>query len=126
MSATDRPILVVDDDENVRNLVAEVLLDEGIGHVLAAGGTEAIEERLGEADFALVVTDLMMAEGDGLDVVHALGRIRPDLPVVVMSALMDEIEVVTEVEGEPNVAGWLRKPLDIEELRALVLRLLAR
>ena len=120
------PILIVDDDENVRNLIAEVLSDEGLPYVQAKDGQEVIDQRLGSGPISLVITDLMMAGGDGLDIVHELGRRRPDLPVIVMSALMDESEVDREVENEPNVIGWVRKPLDLDHLRELVHRSLER
>ena len=119
-----KSILVVDDDTNIRNLISEVLREEGIPHVLASSGSEAVEHHLDPGDHALVLTDLMMPEGDGLDVLRAFADKNPDLPVIVMSALMDETEIVNEVEGEPNVVGWLKKPLDIDRLRELIARVL--
>lgn len=122
----DVPILIVDDDENVRTLIAEILSDEGLTFVMARDGQEVIEQRLGGEPVSLVITDLMMAGGDGLDLVHELGRLRPGLPVIIMSALMDESEIVREVEDEPNVIGWVRKPLDLDRLRELVHQSLER
>src|SRR5262245_51263185 len=77
-------ILVAEDDIMVRRLIRVVLEAEGHGVQEASGGSQAVRlTRAAPPD--LVLCDLFMADGDGVEVVRELGRACPGLPVVAMS-----------------------------------------
>jgi signal transduction histidine kinase/CheY-like chemotaxis protein len=88
MSVTGRPsVLIVDDDPDMRNIVARLLKREGCDSREAENGRAALE-RLGEHVPTLIVLDLMMPEMDGFDFLTAVRR-NPawrDIPVVVVTA----------------------------------------
>ncbi len=78
-------ILLVDDHKNTRMLVNELLSGLGYRVLEAKDGKEATGlVEIGPID--LVVTDLKMPEMDGIELTHAIRRIRPDLPIIVYSA----------------------------------------
>ncbi|HEX7622854.1 MAG TPA: response regulator [Anaeromyxobacteraceae bacterium] len=110
-------VLVVEDDDHVRELVIEILGDRGFAAFGVGNGEEALQHlRTARLHPALILLDLMMPVMDGWQFRNeqlkdpALARI----PVVVMSASDD---------GEVSAHGHVGKPFDIEELLGLVARL---
>ena len=78
-------VLVADDDRTIRAVLSRAL--NRIGYTVRTTGTVSTLWRWasgGEGD--LVVTDVVMPDGDGLDLLPRLKTVRPDLPVIVMSA----------------------------------------
>lgn len=115
----DHPIrvLVVDDDEAHAEAVAESLERVGYECVVAAGGREAmrlIEEQV----FDIVLTDLMMGEIGGLEVLAKAKRELPDVEVVILTGHGTIKTAVTAMQA--GAATYLTKPLDIDELRMVV------
>ena len=110
-----KTILVVDDEETVRNLAALML--RGMGHdvILAADGQEAL--RLFRQSTELIDTvllDLTMPRMRGEEVYRRLRGLKPDLDVVLMSGF--DRDTATEfVEGTPQ---FLAKPFTLRDLRA--------
>jgi two-component system, chemotaxis family, chemotaxis protein CheY len=118
MSTSDksqRVILVVDDDADIRTAVRDVLEDEGYRVALAAHGSAALRW-MAEAREppGLILLDMMMPEMDGWQVMAEMERTPTltDVPVLVFSAYGD----VQRVESIPRAHGLLRKPLRMEEL----------
>ncbi len=72
-------ILLVDDDERLRNAASKVLTAEGYGVVIAASGKEALEVLKQEA-FALVISDLRLPDLDGIALLKQVQRIPPGKP----------------------------------------------
>lgn len=114
-------VLLVDDDAQVRRLSARALRAEGYEVVEAADGVEALEAfaRVRER-VRLVVTDLVMPHLRGQVLAERLAALAPSLPVLMVSALADEI---SEVELGPRRA-FLAKPFAPEALLARVRDLL--
>jgi DNA-binding response OmpR family regulator len=115
-------ILVVDDEDDVRSLIAFTLDAQGFETVQACNGMEAFEQ-LALADFDLVVLDVMMPVITGLDV---LQRIREGgrTPVILLTALAS---VENRVRGlELGADDYLTKPFDVVELAARVHAVLRR
>lgn len=114
-SGTQR-ILVVDDDEFVRNLVRVILKRAGYEADAAADGGEALEKIAG-FQYDLIMLDLMMPRVDGLEVIQRLSGHDSVPPIVVMTAADDSM-----VERIPRkfVKAIIRKPFDVSELTALV------
>ncbi|MDI9630417.1 MAG: sigma-54 dependent transcriptional regulator [Acidobacteriota bacterium] len=109
-------ILVVEDRESLRLLLARALAKEGYEVALAAGRAEAETALAAAAPVALVLTDLKLPDGSGLDVLRAARSARPTAPVVVMTAYGS---VAAAVEAmKLGAADFLEKPVGIAELRA--------
>ncbi len=77
-------ILVVDDEADVRLLLAREISDRGHEVVAAADSTQAMEE-MGRGDFDVVLTDIRMSGMDGLGLTEWIKRTRPDTEVIVMT-----------------------------------------
>lgn len=119
-SSKGRPtVLVVDDDSDIRETIAEVLSDEGYPVELASNGREALDV-LGAARAkpGLILLDLMMPELDGWGFMAELEKlpVLAAIPVIVFSAH----SVNPEAVGALKVCGFLRKPLRLHELLELV------
>jgi DNA-binding response OmpR family regulator len=109
----DRPrILVVDDEESVRESAGYTLEQEGFEVVLAGSGEEA-EERLGEGEFDLLVLDIMMPGKSGLDVCRDV-RQTSAVPIILLTAKDSEAD---KVEGlESGADDYVTKPFSLREL----------
>src|SRR5689334_24312032 len=80
-----RSILIVDDEEPIRQVLSEVLGGNGYVVRTAADGEEALRE-LSANDYDAVVTDVRMPRMDGLSLVRAIQQVAPESTVIVMSA----------------------------------------
>ena len=124
MSVSLRPatVLVADDDGAIRTVLSRAL--GRLGHVVRATGTGGtlwkwVEN--GEGD--LVVTDVMMPDYNGLDLLPKIKEIRPDLKVIVMSARNTLLTAVKATEK--GAFDYLAKPFDLDELVRTVERALS-
>jgi two-component system nitrogen regulation response regulator NtrX len=106
-------VLVVDDEESIRQLVADILHDEGYRTAFAVDGAEAIE-RVEEALPDLVLLDVAMPGRDGLEVLEHLRTSRPGLPVVMMSG-HGTIETAVRAT-RLGAFDFLEKPLSYDKL----------
>jgi CheY-like chemotaxis protein len=109
-AAPRRSVLVVEDDEDIRAAIAEILEGEGYDVVIAANGSEALEELQHMRRPSLILLDLMMPVMNGHEF---LARIRETprlqgVPVLVLTAV--------STEAPPGARGLLRKPFIVEEL----------
>jgi two-component system, NtrC family, response regulator AtoC len=114
-------LLVADDDQVARELLAEALVREGYRVSLAAGGDECLRLAASEP-FDMALVDLRMPDLDGLSVLKQLATIQPDLPVVILTAfatIETAIEAVTA-----GASDYLSKPFRMEEIRIVVRRTL--
>jgi two-component system, NtrC family, nitrogen regulation response regulator GlnG len=110
-------VLVVDDDAAIRTVVAAALRREG-HRVTTADSIAALrrEMRLGEPD--VLVTDVVLPDGNGLDLAGALRAEYPDLPVIVFSA---QNTLATAVRAtEVGAFEYLPKPFDLDVLAQAV------
>ena len=78
-------VLVVDDNELARNLIAMPLSEVGFSVETAPGGHEALEKFKAHRH-QVVVTDILMTEGEGIGLIRSLLESDPDLPIVAVSA----------------------------------------
>lgn len=109
-------ILVVDDDELVRETTVATLESLGYEVTSAADGSEAIACLEGDAGVALVLTDVVMPDGDGLDLARWIRANRPDTPVVLCSGYNSK-----RAELEHHLAvPFLAKPYTRTELKNLL------
>jgi two-component system cell cycle sensor histidine kinase/response regulator CckA len=117
-------ILVADDEEGVRSLVASVLEEAGYTVELAKDGGEVVKrlEELGDR-VRLVILDLAMPTLGGAEAATELRRIRPDIPIIAMSGYGD-IELMQHF-GQAGVDDFLPKPFSPSQLEAKVRNALA-
>jgi CheY-like chemotaxis protein len=108
-------VLVVDDDELMRSLLAVTLGKEGHAVVLARNGREALE-RLEEHAFHLVVTDMLMPEMDGLQLIMTLRKTKPELPIIAMSGGSPRSRSCLEQAQELGATCVLAKPFQPKQL----------
>lgn len=116
-------VLVVDDEESVRDVAARLLRSAGCGVLTAGGGEEALDvltRHAGEVQLALV--DLTMPRLSGEPLIRELRRLAPGLPVVLMSGY-PEGDVVPRF-AEVGLAGYLQKPFRQPELMDVLRRVL--
>ena len=115
-------ILVVDDEEAVRNLFRNILAGAGYAVTAAADGKEAMKAAR-QQRFDLVITDLVMPEQEGLETIRALRKERPDAKLVAVSgAFHGEFLKVAEMLG---ASASLMKPVSPNRLLATVQRVLS-
>ena len=110
-------VLVVDDEDTVRSVMARMLRSFGYEAVVACNGQEAVEIfHDGRDDFRAVLLDLTMPELDGAETFREIHRLRPKLPVVLMSGYTEQ-DAVSKF-GAAGLAGFLQKPFQPDTLRA--------
>ncbi len=83
-------ILVVDDDPVSRNLIRAILVKDEHAVTVCPGAEQAIEA-LSFQGFDVVVTDIMMPERDGFEVIQAVRNLRPETPIIVLSAIDEKV-----------------------------------
>jgi two-component system cell cycle sensor histidine kinase/response regulator CckA len=106
--------LIVDDEEAVRNFVNRVLIDGGYETVVVASGDEAVEAVKSNGPFDVIITDLMMPEMTGDELVRRLRQREPRLKVLYLTGFSDHLfkEKVTLWADE----AFLDKPCSIKGL----------
>lgn len=118
-------VLVIDDETNVRSIAADLLEALGLDILTAKGGSEALDvfsERPGDVDCVLV--DLTMPGLNGLETTRRLKKVRPELPVVLMSGY-DLSDVKKRHEGK-EFAAFVQKPFDLITLSSAIGSALSR
>ena len=115
-------MLVVEDDETIAEIVAYQLEREGYGVTVASDGVEALE-RLQEAEYDLVILDLMLPRLSGLDVLRMLRR-KSQVPVIIMSARDGDADQVSALELGAD--DYVTKPFSVRQLLARVAAILRR
>jgi len=119
MSAAEKTsILVVDDEENMRRTLADILFDEGYDVATAGDGLQAVQMCTGDDGYGVVLMDVRMP---GLDGVEALRRIRQhkkDVKVIMMSAYgVDELK---QEALDAGAIAFLDKPVNVEKVIRLI------
>ena len=110
-------MLVVDDEEGVRNVAQRILEEIGFDAVCARDGREALElmQRVGDQVTA-VLLDLSMPRMGGQETLRHLRAQRPVLPVIMMSGYTEQA-VVPPVSGSgPGITTFLQKPFQAQDL----------
>ena len=114
-------ILVADDDRSIRTVLGQALGRAGY-QVQLTPYASTLWQWVQEGEGDLVITDVAMPDGNGLELVTRIRQIRPDLRVIVMSA---QSTLTTAVKATQRGAfEYLAKPFDLKELLAVVARAL--
>jgi DNA-binding NtrC family response regulator len=117
MSGTRGRLLVIDDEQDVREML-EFVLSRGGFEVEAVDGGLAAVASLRARRFDVAITDMRMADMDGLETLTVLKEIDPSIEVIVVTGYASEQTAAECVRR--GAYGYLRKPFEVEDLRALV------
>ena len=110
-------ILLVEDDSFFREVFTDLLTEEGYGVEVAASGEEALE-MIGNGNYHLVVTDLVMKDVSGLDILSAVKRQDPAVNVIMVTG---HANLETAIFALKNGASdYLVKPINHDEFRHIV------
>ncbi|MBL9010226.1 MAG: nitrogen regulation protein NR(I) [Alphaproteobacteria bacterium] len=115
-------ILIADDDAAIRTVLSQALGRAGFD-VRTCGNAATLWRWVSQGDGDLVVTDVVMPDESGFDLIPRIQRLRPDLPIVVMSAQNTLLTAITAAER--GAYDYLPKPFDLSELVAIARRALS-
>lgn len=107
--SSPRVVMVVDDDDDMCELAQRILQRAGFATRVANNGREALQ-RLDKESVDLVITDMVMPEMDGVELIRVLQKTKPDLPVVALSGL-DEFVGYLKIATQLGARVALRKPV---------------
>lgn len=106
-------ILLVDDEETIRELFKEYLSEEGFHVKVASSGKEAIEI-VKEEKFDLFLVDLVMPEMDGLELLQEFQTLKIDVPAVLLTAY--GVELDEPKKRSLNITGLIAKGIPMSEV----------
>lgn len=122
MTATPH-VLVVDDDHEIRKLLGRYLVEQGF-RVTLAGSKREFLERVTAEKLDIVVLDVLLPDGSGLDLCRYLRQRVPHIPVIMVTALREEVDRIIGLEiGADDYIG---KPFNPRELVARMRAVLRR
>ena len=122
MSEITYNLLVVDDDERIRNLLSQYLVKEGF-IVSTANGAEQARKKIQLIQFDLIILDIMMPGDDGFTLTSEI-RNESDIPIILLTA---KSGTDSKIEGlEIGADDYLTKPFNPKELLLRVLSILKR
>lgn len=119
----DGTVLVADDDRTIRTVLTQALTRAGC-RVHATSSLMTLLRWVEEGKGDLVVTDVMMPDGNGIETLPKIKALRPDLPVIVISA---QNTIMTAIQAtEADAWDYLPKPFDLPDLLSRAGKALAR
>ena len=114
IAETTKRLLVVDDDQEVRELEAEFLCQRGYTVLQAGSAAEALSVAASNPAIDLLITDLSMPGVDGLELTRRFQAVHPTTPVLVVSGSWPVLRTLSEEDLERF--GFLPKPFQFDEL----------
>jgi CheY-like chemotaxis protein len=120
---TAKPILIVDDEKNIRLALSMALEQLDIPVETAASGEEALE-RLAQGGYELMLLDLRMPGLDGMEVLRQVSQQRPEIKVIIITAY-GSIDLAVEAM-KLGAVDFLQKPFDVGQVREVVHRILEK
>ena len=122
--AGDESILIVDDEQSIINMFHDYLMEYGY-KVLTRGSSRealALMQSEGGSDVALLITDMVMPEMNGLELAHNIHSMYPDLPVILMTGYSEQI--TTEKLIKAGISETMLKPVSPVEILKMIRKLL--
>jgi DNA-binding response OmpR family regulator len=120
---TPQRILVTDDDPEIRKLLARYIESQGYAVSLAASCHE-LQDRLAMHQVDLIVLDVMLPDGSGLDLCRDLRAQRSNVPIILLTALKEDVDRIIGLEIGAD--DYLGKPFNPRELIARIKAVLRR
>ncbi|MEA1980734.1 MAG: response regulator [candidate division Zixibacteria bacterium] len=116
----DKPsVLVVDDDETIREMISKILSLNGFQVVLASDGFEALN-LLEQNRIQIVITDMKMPEMDGMELIGLIKKSYPDIKNIVMTAFGDIYTIKDAMMKGAD--DYITKPFNSHEINIIVER----
>ena len=119
---TAATILVADDDSAIRTVLHQALARAGY-NVRTTGTAAGLWKMIAAGEGSIAITDVVLPDESGFDLIPRIKRLRPELPVLVMSAQNTLLTAITAAER--GAFEYLPKPFDLKELTNVVQRALA-
>ena len=121
MTATSRRVLIVEDEQCIRDVLVELFETEGVD-VRSAGTLEEAKHVLAHSLFHLIVTDIRLGgrRDGGLQVMAAAGFLSPDATVIALTAFPDDDN--RQASLRLGATHFLEKPIALERLASLAAR----
>src|SRR6218665_1846246 len=116
-------ILIVDDDLEIRKLLGRYLTEQGY-RVSIASDRRTMKEALQTNEVSLIVLDVLLPDGSGLDICRDLRREGSDVPVILLTALKEDVDRIIGLEIGAD--DYLGKPFNPRELTARIKAVLRR
>lgn len=113
-----KKVLIVDDDRDAAELVARYIASLNYAAEIALSGAEALDRLQGEA-FDMVISDVRMSNGSGIDLLRVVKQSKMEIPVLLMSADAKAVKA----QAKAMKADFIAKPLTKESLSEAVRRL---
>ena len=110
-------ILIVEDDDEMRDLLKDFLLEEGVEADSAQNGSEAFR-KLAKGSFDLVITDIQMPGLTGLEILPGIKQLQPEASIVVMTAFGSEEIRRKSLSG--GSTAYFEKPVPLDQLRTAI------
>jgi DNA-binding response OmpR family regulator len=116
--ANERPILIVEDDDSLRETLADQLTISGEFSVTQAASIQAAEALLNDADsrFDAIILDLHLPDGDGRDLCHRMRQQGHKMPIIMLTGSDDDIDVVRGLDA--GASDYVTKPYNMAILIA--------
>ena len=124
MNADTLHVLVIDDEEAMREYLRFILKREGYQVHVCKDGEEGLK-RFFQGGISLVVTDIMMPGKDGIEAIIEMRRYQPPVPIVAVSGV-DSHQALLRIANMFDADATLKKPFSREELLATVAKALKR
>jgi two-component system OmpR family response regulator len=115
-------ILVVDDEASIRNLLTEFLTRSGY-RVTAANSPAEAQQAVKQDPPQLVISDLQLADSDGLDMIDQLKASLPDTPMMLLTGVLFDPKVIRDVLSK-KVSAYLQKTAPLAQVLGEVQRLI--
>ncbi|MEX6505980.1 response regulator [Jiella sp. M17.18] len=116
-------ILVVDDDPEIGRLLGKYLDGQGFRCAIAANRRQC-EQKIADSRVDLVVLDVMLPDGSGLDICRDLKERRPEIAIILLTALKEDVDRIIGLELGAD--DYLGKPFNPRELAARIRAVLRR
>jgi two-component system, cell cycle response regulator len=116
-------VLVVDDDDNIRGLIEEILKNEHVPTTVCASGMEALD-LIKREDFGIIISDIKIRDFDGMGLLKAAKVINPNSDVIIITGYPTVETAVTAMRF--GAAEYFTKPFSVEQLRKSVNRLIEK
>jgi len=117
-------ILIVDDDPSILILFEEFLKSRGYGTAVASNGRQGLD-MLEQQKPDLIITDIMMPEMDGREMIYAISNLHPDLPIIAISGGIKRTPMYLLTHAKNSGACRIfNKPVELTEMLNAVQELL--
>ena len=116
---TKKVVLLLEDDESIQLVASDFLLSEG--YIVKSSKTiKSLWKMIEEGEGDVLVTDVMLPDGESFEIIPQIKELRPNLPIIVVSARNNLQTAISSVEK--GAFEYLPKPFDLNDLSNLILK----